>query len=46
MTWESTTEDFKLLSGWGVIELRLNAITQYKDKNYADQLIKSCATKA
>ena len=36
MTWESTTQDFetfkKLLSGWGVIELRLQALSQYKNK--------------
>lgn len=45
MTWESTTEDFELfkllLKGWGVIELRLNAIAQFKNRNYADQLIKT-----
>lgn len=44
MTWESTTEEFELfkllLTGWGVIELRLNAITQFKNKNYADELVK------
>lgn len=44
MTWESTSEDFEcfklLLSGWGVIELRLNALKQYKDKEFADQLVK------
>ncbi|ELW83716.1 MULTISPECIES: hypothetical protein [Acinetobacter calcoaceticus/baumannii complex] len=44
VTWESTTKDFeifkKLLAGWGVIELRLNAITTYKDKNFANELIK------
>jgi hypothetical protein len=44
MSWESTTTDFEkfklLLSGWGVIELRLNAIAQYKDRAYADNLVK------
>ncbi|TCM66433.1 hypothetical protein EC844_11333 [Acinetobacter calcoaceticus] len=44
MTWESTTQDFKifqnLLQGWGIIELRLNAISQYKNKSYADELVK------
>ena len=49
MTWESTTADlalFKLLlSGWGVIELRLNAISQFKNKNYADQLVKTAQQK-
>ena len=49
MTWESTTEDFELfkllLTGWGVIELRLNAISQFKNKNYADQLVKTAQQK-
>ncbi|MDM1765705.1 MULTISPECIES: hypothetical protein [Acinetobacter] len=49
MTWESTTQDFEtfklLLSGWGVIELRLQAIRQFKDKNYADQLVKTAQAK-
>lgn len=44
MTWESTTADLEtfkmLLSGWGVIELRLNAIAQYKTKAFADGLVK------
>ncbi|MDQ9035966.1 hypothetical protein RFH07_04930 [Acinetobacter seifertii] len=49
VTWESTTKDFeifkKLLAGWGVIELRLNAITTYKDKNFANGLIKQAQSK-
>ena len=49
MTWESTTEEFELfkllLTGWGVIELRLNAITQFKNKNYADELVKTAQKK-
>ncbi len=49
VTWESTTKDFeifkKLLAGWGVIELRLNAITTYKDKNFANELIKQAQAK-
>ncbi len=49
VTWESTTKDFeifkKLLAGWGVIELRLNAITTYKDKNFANELIKQAQVK-
>lgn len=49
MTWESTTQDFetfkKLLTGWGVIELRLQAMSKYKNKNYADQLVKQAQTK-
>ncbi|MEB3753853.1 hypothetical protein [Acinetobacter sp. MD2(2019)] len=44
MTWESTTRDFDmfklLLSGWGGVELRLSALTRYKDKAYADQFVK------
>lgn len=49
MTWESTTQDFstfqKLLQGWGIIELRLNAMTQFKDRQYAEQLIKKAKLK-
>lgn len=49
MTWESTTQDFEtfqmLLTGWGIIELRLNAIIQYKDKTFADQLVKEAQQK-
>ncbi|MFH7347347.1 hypothetical protein L1A45_01710 [Acinetobacter variabilis] len=49
MTWESTTQNFEtfqmLLTGWGIIELRLNAITQYKDKTFADQLVKEAQQK-
>jgi hypothetical protein len=49
MTWESTTEDLEtfkmLLSGWGVVELRLNAISKYKDKAFADSLVKKAQQK-
>ena len=49
MTWESNTQDFetfkKLLTGWGVIELRLQAISQYKNKSFADQLVKQAQMK-
>ncbi|MBJ9904588.1 hypothetical protein [Acinetobacter bereziniae] len=49
MTWESTSEDFetfkKLLTGWGVIELRLQVISQYKTKDFADQLLKQAQAK-
>ncbi|ANF81757.1 hypothetical protein A3K93_05860 [Acinetobacter sp. NCu2D-2] len=49
MSWESTTKDFEtfqmFLTGWGVIELRLNAIVQYKDKAFADNLIKNAQQK-
>ena len=44
VTWEATAKDFevfkKLLEGWGIIELRLSAITTYKDKNLANELVK------
>ena len=50
MTWESTTQDFetfkKLLTGWGVIELRLQAMSKYKNKSYADQLVKQAKPKS
>lgn len=49
MTWESTTQEFEIfkafLSGWGIIELRLNALVAYKDKNFADQLVKNAQKK-
>ena len=49
MTWESTTSDFELfkllLSGWGVIELRLIALSKFKTKDDADQLIKTAQLK-
>ena len=49
MSWESTTNDFEIfqmfLAGWGIIELRLNAITQFKDKAFADQLVKQAQQK-
>ena len=49
MTWESTTPDFEkfklLLSGWGIIELRLTALSKFKDRNFADQLIKHAQQK-
>ena len=49
MTWESTTGDFELvkllITGWGVIELRLNAISQFKDKAFADSLVKKAQQK-
>lgn len=49
MSWESTTNDFEtfqmFLAGWGIIELRLNAIIQFKDKAFADQLVKQAQQK-
>ena len=44
VTWEANSKDFevfkKLLEAWGIIELRLSAITTYKDKNFANELVK------
>ena len=44
VTWEATAKDFevfkKLLEGWGIIELRLSAITTYKDKKFANEMVK------
>ncbi len=44
VTWEATSSDFdvfkKLVEGWGIIELRLSAISTYKDKNFANDLVK------
>lgn len=49
MTWESTARDFEvfklLLSSWGVVELRLTAVAQYKDRAYADQFVKKAQAK-
>ncbi|WP_111891658.1 hypothetical protein [Acinetobacter sp. MB5] len=49
MTWESTSHDLEifklLLSGWGLVELRLSAVTQYKDRAYADQFVKKAQKK-
>ena len=49
VTWEATSKDFevfkKLLEGWGIIELRLSAITAYKDKNFANALVKKAQVK-
>ncbi|MHA3079623.1 hypothetical protein [Acinetobacter sp. ANC 5383] len=49
MSWESTCRDFEifklLLSGWGLVELRLNAVAQYKDRAYADQFVKKAQAK-
>ena len=41
LAYDADLELFKLLlSGWGVIELRLNALSQFKGKTFADQLVK------
>lgn len=49
VTWEANSKDFeifkKLLEGWGVIELRLSAITLYKDKNFANAIVKKAQLK-
>ncbi|AOA58669.1 hypothetical protein [Acinetobacter larvae] len=49
MTWESTQADFdifkQLLSEWACIELRLHAMAHYKNKAFADQLVKKAQAK-
>lgn len=49
VTWESTSKDFttfkKLVEAWGIIELRLNALTAYKDKEFTNQVLKQAQTK-
>lgn len=49
VTWESTSKDFKtfkkLIEAWGIIELRLNALTTYKDKEFTNQVLKLAQTK-
>ena len=49
MSWESTSDDFEtfqmFLTGWGIIELRLKAITQFKHKAFADRLVKQAQQK-
>ena len=49
VTWEATSKDFeifkKLLEGWGIIELRLSALTTYKDKNFSNELVKKAQIK-
>lgn len=49
MSWEATSRDFEifklLLSGWGLVELRLNAVAQYKDRAYTDQFVKKAQAK-
>lgn len=49
VTWESTSKGFttfkKLVEAWGVIELRLNALTAYKDKEFTNQVLKQAQTK-
>ncbi|WP_151676170.1 hypothetical protein [Acinetobacter soli] len=49
VTWESTSKDFttfkKLVEAWGVIELCLNALTAYKDKEFTNQVLKQAQTK-
>lgn len=48
MKWESTSKDFErfqlLLSGWGVIELRLATIAKFKNRAFADQIVKQAQT--
>lgn len=43
MTWESTQENFHLFQllyqSWGVVELRLKALKQYKSEQFVHQLL-------
>ncbi|MBF7682412.1 hypothetical protein I2F27_03580 [Acinetobacter sp. B5B] len=45
MQWESTTRDFEifklLVSGWGIVEIRLMALSRYKNREFADQIVKN-----
>ena len=49
MSWESTMHDFNVfkafLSGWGIVELRLTALSKFKERAYADQLVKTAQKK-
>lgn len=44
VTWESTSADFlrfrKIVVAWGVVELRLKALTAYKNQEFANQLLR------
>lgn len=44
MQWESTRADFEmfklLVAGWGVVEIRLTALASYKNRAFADQIVK------
>lgn len=44
VTWESTEQDFKLfkrlIQEWATVEIRLAALRQYKDQNFANQQVK------
>ena len=49
ITWESTTKDFELfkllLTGWGIIELRLVTLAKFKDKAFTDKIVKQAQVK-
>lgn len=44
MQWESTRHDFEifklLVSGWGVVEIRLTALAGFQSREFADQIVK------
>lgn len=44
ISWESTSQHFKLfkrlIQDWATVELRLGAISQYKDKAFANELVR------
>lgn len=49
MQWESKEKDFQMfklfVTGWGGVELRLTAISKYKDRNYANALVQKVKDK-
>ena len=49
VTWEATSTDFEifkqLIEAWGIIELRLSALSGYKDREFANDLIKTAQIK-
>ncbi|GAB3043443.1 hypothetical protein GCM10027155_05350 [Acinetobacter apis] len=49
MQWESKEKDFNIfklfVSGWGGVELRLTAIAQYKDREYANDMVQKIKKK-
>ena len=49
VTWEATSSDFEvfkqLIEAWGIIELRLSALSTYKDRDFANELVKTAQLK-
>lgn len=50
MQWESNSRDFEmfklLVLGWGIIEIRLKALSRYKNRKLADQIVKNVRKKS